>query len=182
MTQAKNTPSIVREAKHTDALAISELGARVFSATFGHSVLASDLEAYLAESYSQSAILDDLNNPNKDTVIVCPGDNLDHVLGFSILTRGTIEPCISHLSGKTVELQRLYVSEECHGQGLGKLLANQVEELARHQGYTSIWLGVWEGNVKALRVYERLGYHKVGDHDFVTGTCRQRDWVMLKDL
>ena len=174
--------TIVREAKPNDASAIARLGGQVFSTTFGYSLQADDLEAYLAASYSDSAILEDLTNLNKDTFVVCPRTDPDHVLGFAILTRGTIEPCISHLAGTTVELQRLYIDVNSHGRGLGKLLTNQVELIAKRQGFETMWLGVWEENIKAQQVYARLGYQRVGEHDFVMGNCRQTDWIMVKDL
>lgn len=174
--------ALIREAKSQDAPAIAQLGFKVFSDTFGYSVPPADLQSYLTECYTTSAILADLTNHNKDTIIVCPRDRPDHILGFAILTRGTSEPCIRHLSGPTIELQRLYVEPDSHGQGLGKLLVTQVEAIARQQGFKAIWLGVWEENVKAQRVYERLGYERVGEHDFLTGSCRQTDWIMIKQL
>jgi len=182
MTQASRAPTQIREAKQEDASTIARLGAKVFSVTFGHSLPTSDLKAYLAESYSPSAVLADLTNPNKDTVVICPSTNPNHVLGFATLTRGTIELCTKHLEGTTVELQRLYIEPDSHGRGLGKSLATHIEKIARHEGYTTIWLGVWEENFKAQKVYGRLGYEKVGDRDFVMGTCRQTDGIMLKDL
>lgn len=182
MTQATHLPTQIRPAKQEDASAIARLGAQVFSTTFGYSMPASDLEAYLAESYSPSAILADLANSSKDTFVVGPSSNLNHVLGFATLTRRTVEPCIKHLEGTTVELQRLYIEPDSHGQGLGKSLIAHVETIARHEGFTTMWLGVWEENVKAQQVYGRLGYKSVGNHEFVMGSCRQTDWIMLKDL
>jgi RimJ/RimL family protein N-acetyltransferase len=41
---------------------------------------------------------------------------------------------------------------------------------------------VWEENHKAQRVYEKLGYKIVGDHDFVIGGVIQTDHIMLKEL
>lgn len=182
MTQAIHTRTRTREAKHEDASTIASLGAAVFATTFGHSMPASDLAVYLAESYSPSAILADLTNSDKDTIVVCPSTNLNHVLGFATLTRRSIDPCIKHLEGTTVELQRLYIEPGCHGRGLGKALVGYVETIARHEGFKTMWLGVWEENVKAQQVYGKLGYEKVGEHDFVMGSCRQTDWIMLKDL
>lgn len=182
MTQTTREPTQIREAKEEDASAIARLGATVFSTTFGHSLPTSDLDAYLAESYSPSAILADLANSNKDTFVICPSTNLNHVLGFATLTRKTIEPCIKYLEGTTVELQRLYIEPDSHGRGLGKSLVTHLETIARHEGFATMWLGVWEENVKAQQVYGRLGYEKVGDHDFVMGSCRQTDWIMLKNL
>ncbi|ETI24652.1 hypothetical protein G647_04021 [Cladophialophora carrionii CBS 160.54] len=105
----------------------------------------------------------------------------DRVIGFAQLTEGTTEPCLSHLRS-SVELQRLYVSTAHHGRGVGKTLAREIELLAQSLGYRSLWLGVWEGNFKAQRVYEGLGFTKVGDHEFKMGKCIQMDWIMCKGL
>lgn len=43
---------------------------------------------------------------------------------------------------KPVELQRLYVSTEWAGKGIGKLLIERIVELAKERGKKTIWLGV----------------------------------------
>ncbi|KAH7391393.1 acyl-CoA N-acyltransferase [Cadophora sp. MPI-SDFR-AT-0126] len=169
----------IRAAEPKDVEAIAALGSRVFSNSFGYSLSAVDLEAYLKSSYSHSAIASDLSNPNMDTIVAT--DANDHVVGFSQLTRGTTEPCLAGVE-KTVELQRLYVSEDCHGAGIGKKLANRIEEMAKEQGFLTMWLGVWEENFKAQKVYQKLGYVKVGSHDFKMGDCIQTDWILIKKL
>jgi ribosomal protein S18 acetylase RimI-like enzyme len=149
---------------------------------------AQDLQVYLEEFYSAPAISNDISSPQKDMIVAChenssndkdPGRN--EVIGFALLTRGTNEPCIADCENP-VELQRIYVDPKCHGMGIGKLLARRVEEMAREQGFRTMWLGVWEENFKAQRVYERLGYERVGDHDFRMGACVQRDLILAKSL
>ncbi len=169
----------LRAADAKDVEAVAALGARVFSASFGYSLPPSDLDAYINSAYSISSIASDLSNPNIDTIVAT--DSHNHVVGFSQLTRGTTEPCLAGLE-KTIELQRLYVSEDYHGAGLGRKLIEKVENIARNTGFLTIWLGVWEENIKAQKVYERLGYRKVGDHDFKMGECVQTDWILSKKL
>ncbi|KAK0123212.1 hypothetical protein ONS96_010212 [Cadophora gregata f. sp. sojae] len=169
----------IRAAKPKDVEAIAALGSRVFSNSFGYSLSPVDLEAYLQSAYSHTAIKSDLSNSNMDTIVAT--DSNDHVVGFSQLTRGTTEPCLAGVE-KTVELQRLYVSEDCHGAGVGRKLVDRVEGMAREQGFVTMWLGVWEENFKAQKVYLKLGYVKVGSHDFKMGDCIQTDWIMSKKL
>ena len=40
----------------------------------------------------------------------------------------------------------------------------------------------WEENFKAQKVYERMGFRKVGQHDFKMGNCVQTDWILTKRL
>ena len=169
----------VRDATSEDAAAIATLGAHVFSTTFGYSVSPEDLSAFLEENYSTTAIAKDLANPARDMIVATTAEDI--ITGFAILARETHEPCVEHLESK-IELQRIYVDPAHHGNGVGKALAKRIEDMAREQGYVNMWLGVWEDNHKAQKVYEKLGYKVIGDHDFVIGRDIQTDHIMLKSL
>ncbi|KAL5350435.1 hypothetical protein ACLOAV_004003 [Pseudogymnoascus australis] len=169
----------ISKANTKDVATVAKLGAHVFSVTFGHSVPANELQSFLEDSYSIAATENDLKNPMKDMVVASNQDGT--VLGFALLTRGSSEPCISHVES-TIELQRIYVDPAHHGKGVGKLLANRLEDMARSQGFRHIWLGVWEENHNAQRMYEKLGYRRVGSHDFTIGEIVQTDYIMIKEL
>jgi ribosomal protein S18 acetylase RimI-like enzyme len=174
----------LRAATVEDAAQVATLGAHVFSVTFGHSVTPEQLQDYLQESYSTEATVKDILDTSKNMVLATTqrSDGAAVIVGFALLTRGSSEPCIAHLGSAAVELQRIYVHPDCHGQGVGKMLANELEDMARKQGFGYMWLGVWEDNHQAQKVYERLGYKAVGDHDFVIGGDVQTDHIMLKEL
>ncbi|OAA76933.1 Acyl-CoA N-acyltransferase [Akanthomyces lecanii RCEF 1005] len=108
------------------------------------------------------------------------------VVGFAQLTRGSsaAEPCVASLAhvASTVELQRLYVDMAHHGRGIGSRLAGAMEDIARSEGFTHMWLGVWEENSAAARVYAKLGYSAIGFHDFAVGSIVQRDDILMKQL
>ncbi|KAM3075968.1 hypothetical protein ACMFMG_006519 [Clarireedia jacksonii] len=169
----------IRKAQLTDAASIAELGAHVFTVSFGHSVQPHELQMFLDESYTIEAITKELQDGNRD-VLVCAGSE-GEILGFAYLTRGSSEPCLVHVPDK-VELQRIYVHPSAHGKGVGRLLADAIQEMAREQGFKYIWLGVWQENSRAIRAYQKWGFKEVGEHDFVVGTVVQRDYVMLKAL
>ncbi|RMZ90853.1 hypothetical protein DV736_g1918, partial [Chaetothyriales sp. CBS 134916] len=148
-----------KSATLADAPSITQLGRSVFTDTFGFSIPTNDLQTYLDEVYTLPAIEADIASPTK------------HIF-----------PSLADIPN-LVELQRLYVRGDSYGRGLGKALAAYAESLARHQlGYSNIWLGVWEGNFVAQRVYETLGYERAGEHEFTMGRCVQIDWIMLKPL
>ena len=169
----------IRIATLKDIAQIVRLGLHVFTLSFGYSLPQKELQAYLDESYSTEAIAKDVEDPKKDMIVAT--DQTDMVLGFALLTRGTSDPCLAHLE-KTIELQRLYVHPDHHRKGLGTYLALKIEDMAREQGYANIWLGVWEENHKAEKVYERLGYRRVGSHPFKMGNVVQEDNIMVKEL
>lgn len=75
-----------------------------------------------------------------------------------------------------VEISRCYVLPEAHGQGAAQLLLDAT--LAHTRG--AVRLTVNEGNVRAIRFYERNGFRKVGEAIFPCGDERHRDWVMVR--
>ena len=177
---------IVRKATQNDAAAIAELGAHIFTVTFGHSVAPHELQAYLDEAYSTEATTTDISDTNKDMIVATDpsaqdDDDNNRIVGFALLTRGTTEPCIAHVADQ-VELQRIYVHPSAHGRGIGRLLAQTCEDMGRAQGFRYMWLGVWEENLRAIKVYEKLGFEKVGSHDFKIGEVVQTDNIMIKSL
>lgn len=198
-SQKSPRPAItLRHAKPSDAASISQIGAYTFGTTFGYSMPPADLKAYLDSSYSIEATTKDISDPNKDMVVATitppqsqpqsqtstPGPTEeDTVVGFALLTRGTTEPCLSTYSSDTIiELQRLYIHPQHQGLGAGNLLARELESLARRLRYKYMWLGVWEENFKAQKVYGKLGYKRVGEHEFVMGEEIQTDWILVKEL
>jgi ribosomal protein S18 acetylase RimI-like enzyme len=179
---AKPNPQIaLRPALPADVPSIAALGSQVFTSTFGYSLSDADLQAYLQSAYSIPAVTADLSNPQISIIVATPVLSPSHVIGFAQLTRNTTEACLSSFP-KPVELQRIYVSQDFHGVGVGRLLMEEMESMAREEGFVTLWLGVWEENIKAQKVYERMGFGKVGSHDFVMGSCVQTDWILTKRL
>lgn len=169
----------IRDATKKDIEAVANLGATVFANSFGWSMPQKDLEQYLIDAYSIPNMTKDFESA--DTDIIVATDERHEVVGFAQLTRGTTEPCL-HNKSNFCELQRLYVREDQHSKGIGSSLMNRIDEMAAQQGFKGMWIGVWEENVKAQRVYSRQGFKKVGTHDFKCGEEVQTDWIMWKDL
>lgn len=203
----------VRKATTAELADIIRIGREVFSATFGHSVPNSDLEAYLESAYTEPLITEELRDASKDIIVAVYHDNQNatvrhqsrtdfvsstgtsessdsgeegKVVGFAQLTRGSSEeePCLASLEhvASTAELQRLFVGLSYHGKGIGSRLARTIEDIARVDGFTHMWLGVWEENTVAKQVYKKLGYTTLGFHDFVVGSIVQRDDILMKAL
>ncbi len=196
----------LRKATLADAASIIRIGRDVFAATFGHSVPEEELLAYLDSAYTEPLITAELKDVATNDILVAihhhhaPNTSSDStdtessstaddggvVVGFAQLRRGSsaAEPCVAKLAhaASSVELQRLYVDMACHGKGIGSRLASALEDIARGEGFTHMWLGVWEENSAAARVYAKLGYAGIGFHDFVVGSIVQRDDILMKQL
>lgn len=181
MAAATAKPLIqIRKAQPSDAEAIVKLGRHVFTVTFSHGVEdPKELQAYLDSAYSVDAITKDIEDPDKDTLLaVTDGGDL---AGFALLTRGTTDPSVENLENK-VQLQRIYVDDKLHGVGVGSRLSGAVDALAREQGFSNIWLGVWEESHGPKKAYVKWGYEKVGQQHFMVGSLVHTDDVMAKSL
>ena len=82
----------------------------------------------------------------------------------------------------SLEIERIYVSGEFQGEGLGRYLMEQAIRMAVERKKKYVWLGVWEKNEKAIRFYKRNGFCQIGTHSFDMGEDVQTDYIMRKDL
>jgi diamine N-acetyltransferase len=175
------TDIIIGHATPSDAAAIAKIGAETFATTFGFSVSAEDLADFLTTTYTAESTLADMRDSAIATFTA--RDSAGKILGFVQLVRGLTEPCVpGDDATKHAELRRLYVDGSAHGRGIGSKLVAAVEAQAREEGFEQLWLTVWEKHPGAQKLYQRLGYEKVGSTDFLTGACVQTDWVLSKAL
>jgi diamine N-acetyltransferase len=84
--------------------------------------------------------------------------------------------------GRTVRMDRLYVCEGHHRRGHGRRLMERAVALSRSWGATSLCLGVWEANARAIAFYEAMGFSARGQETFDMEGSRQRDVVMCLPL
>jgi len=74
--------------------------------------------------------------------------------GFAFL-----EPAVDYFTGERHgHLGMVAVAERAEGSGAGRALMLAAEDWARQNGYSRLTLNVFEGNERARRLYEHLGY------------------------
>ena len=64
-------------------------------------------------------------------------------------------------TGRSYGIQYIAVDPLCQGRGVGKKLVSASEDYARQQGCTEIHLSVYLDNVRAIRLYERMGWSRL---------------------
>ncbi|EHR31837.1 hypothetical protein HMPREF9709_01793 [Helcococcus kunzii ATCC 51366] len=69
-----------------------------------------------------------------------------------------------------VEMQKLYLSDEAKGQGLGVKLVQYIEEKAKEQGYSKMYLESHSNLKAAISLYKKMGYKQMDRPDFVVHT------------
>ncbi len=176
MNQTKFT---IRRGTIADADTLAPFAVRVFNATFAGNPLNApeDMHRYIAEFMSVAAFGGELADENS---IFYLAEANGAMIGYAKLQENSTEKCVS--GARPIELQRLYVAAEFHGQGIAGALMDECFACAADKNYQTMWLGVWEFNHRAQKFYEKIGFRQVGTHVFQLGSDAQTDWVMEKSL
>jgi diamine N-acetyltransferase len=170
---------VIRTANSSDSELLTDLACTTFWDAFhAHPKNASDdLEAYMAQAFSPTAIGKELAD-ERNIFLIAEIDS--GPAGYAKLTVGANEEGIS--AERPIELNRLYSHQTFLGKGVGQALMDECFARARELGCDVMWLGVWEFNPRAQRFYEKNGFRVVGKHIFQLGSDPQTDLLMQKEL
>jgi ribosomal protein S18 acetylase RimI-like enzyme len=161
----------IRRATIDDAAALAEIAERTFRDTFAKDNTPEDLEAYVASAYGEALQRRELEDPEGLALL---GESEDGTLIAYTQMRRVRSP-----HGE-VEIARFYVDRAYHGQGLAQQLMDAAVDAARELGATTLWLGVWERNWRAIAFYAKCGFQDVGSKPFLVGSDLQTDRVMSR--
>jgi ribosomal protein S18 acetylase RimI-like enzyme len=167
----------VRPAVLSDALALSQFGARTFRVAFAAENRPENLETFLAKAYGVPQQSAELADPSVVTLIA---EASREMIGFAQLRSGVTPACV--IGPHPIELWRFYVAQEWHGRGVASTLMAAVVTEALRRGARTLWLGVWERNGRAQAFYRKCGYLVVGEQSFLLGNERQTDLVMARPV
>jgi diamine N-acetyltransferase len=164
----------IRPARASDVPALSALAKRTWSDAFGDGVSLDDEAAELQETRSEAYFAEALRTK---TLLVAEEDGA--LLGY--VQFGDVG--IPEVQAKPGDqgLQRVYVETALQGRGLGRRL---VEAALQHPPLAEakrVFLQVWDENERAVRLYESLGFRKIGTTTFTIGSEVMEDVVMLLD-
>ena len=156
---------------------LRELSIRTYYETFAHLNTAEDMAAYLEDAFNVERLTKEFNDPNSFFFLLYADGRL---AGYLKLNEAPSQTDIN--DAESLEIERIYVSSEFQGAGLGRYLLEQAIKIAKERNKKYAWLGVWEKNEKAIRFYQKNGFYEIGTHKFVMGEDVQTDYVMRKDL
>ena len=167
----------VRRATIDDVDALSAFGRRVFGQTFAPENTPEDLQAYLDGAYVEGVSGRD-RDTGIDTLLL---EERGELIAFAQLRDGSTGNGVT--GQRPLELWRFYVDFAWHGRGVAQTLLTSVEEAARARGADTLWLGVWERNVRAQAFYRKQGASPSSDRRyFLLGSDPQRDLIMAKTI
>lgn len=166
---------LLRSAGPADADTLADLGARTFTATFGHLYSADNLAAFLANHRPERWAAELADPQFAITLATVDGQ----VAGYAKLGPPSLpfEP-----RGIPAELRQLYVLSPWHGAGVAPRLMDRVIEQARGRRADELYLSVFVDNYRAQRFYARYGFERVGTYAFMVGEHEDEDHVMRMAL
>lgn len=136
-----------------------------------------DFKVYLDIAFNKGKLTEELENPNTSFYFTYHENEL---IGYFKLNEDEAQTDLK--SEDSLELERIYVTSEFQGKGVGKRMLQYVKQLGFKTTKTFLWLGVWEHNKAAINFYEREGFSKFGMHPYYIGKDKQMDWLMRFDL
>lgn len=159
----------IRPATLDDADALASLSAHTFTETFGHLYPPEDLEHFLTTTYTADAYARILEDPYHAIWVI---EQDDELIGYILAG-----PCsLPHedVTPEDREIKRLYIKKEHQNSGDGRRLMHTAMDWI---GDRTTWLGVWSENYGAQRFYQRFGFSKAGEYQFVVGNSRDREFI-----
>jgi ribosomal protein S18 acetylase RimI-like enzyme len=167
----------VRPGVPGDAARLAAFGARTFEETFGAENTPEDMASYMAHAYGIAQQAAELADPAVVTLIAEEGAAM---AGYAQLRGRPAPPCVA--GPAPIELWRFYVDRPWQGRGVAAALMSAIVEAAAARGAATLWLCVWERNPRAQAFYRKAGFADVGAAEFVLGTDRQTDRVMVRPI
>ena len=156
---------------------LRELSIKTYYETFAHLNTPEDMEAYLEDAFNKDKLRHELCDPNSLFFLLFVNER---PAGYLKLNETPSQTDIN--DNESLEIERIYVTSEFQGTGVGKYLMELAIAIATGYGKQYAWLGVWEKNEKAIRFYKKNGFYEIGTHPFIMGKDVQTDYIMRKDL
>lgn len=166
----------IRKAVPEDAALLAELGATTFYDTFSAFHSDEDMQLYLKKAYAQKDIAANLTNPEIAYFIAFDGDM---AAGYTKLLRHATHPL---LQGPCIELEKIYVRKSYLGKKVGKELMVHALNYSRTENFTTLFLGVWQENHRAVNFYKKTGLEVFTTRTFQLGQTLCDDYLLKIDL
>jgi ribosomal protein S18 acetylase RimI-like enzyme len=174
---SQQTLTSVRLAQPSDARALAAFAARSFRETFEADNTAENMAQYLAGNYSLERQSAEIQDPGIVTLLAEDGRRL---AGYAQLYQGAAPDCVT--GAAPIEVRRFYVDRNWQGRGVAQTLMMASLETAVERGARTVWLAVWERNLRAQAFYRKCGFEDCGAKEFMLGRDRQTDRVMVRAL
>jgi ribosomal protein S18 acetylase RimI-like enzyme len=178
MYSQTNNGWIIRPARTEEFAELAVLEEETFRRKWTTNYTTEDLESFLKKTFSPQKIKSELED-RLNTHWVCEENG--KLTGF-VKVRASTGDAKKLRGFLNIELCRLYILEEKFGTGLGRALMQTALDYAIRKKFDYMWLGVWEGNARALKLYHSMGFVHFDEHEYIVGRQVDHDWLMKKKL
>jgi GNAT superfamily N-acetyltransferase len=131
-----------------DIDAVSTLARIVWQATYPALISQAQIDAMLADRYAPERIREQLDDPR-------------HAWRVARQSHALVGFAHAMLDKSGCKLDKLYVHPTQQRRGIGAALLQEIAGWARVQQAGRLWLQVNRGNTRAIRAYEKYGFHIV---------------------
>jgi ribosomal protein S18 acetylase RimI-like enzyme len=138
-----------------DIDAVSALARIVWQATYPALISQAQIDAMLADRYAPERIREQLDDPSHAWWVA----RQKALVGFAH----------AMLDKSGCKIDKLYVHPTQQRHGIGAALLQEIAGWAHAQQARRLWLQVNRGNTRAIRAYEKYGFHIVESRVFDIG-------------
>jgi len=156
---------------------LRELSIQTYRDTFADSNGEGLMQQYFDDALSPEKLLLELETVGSYFYFIYLHNEL---AGFLKVNEGDAQS--DNVLENSLEVERFYIRKNYLRNGLGKQLMTFACGLAKQSARSSIWLGVWEGNLSALAFYKAQGFSQIGEHPFDMGGEIQTDLLLKKNV
>jgi ribosomal protein S18 acetylase RimI-like enzyme len=165
----------IRPATIEDAFLIADISHETFRETFACSNTPQDMDKFLLEQFTKGKLMLEVGAAGNEFYLATEGNT---IAGY-VKLRDAQKPAVLR-DCPALEIARIYCCQNMQGKGIGKMLMQKSIDVALSKNKKAVWLGVWEKNFRAIAFYEKWGFEKIGETDFLLGDDLQNDWLMKK--
>ena len=161
----------------SDLALIRKISIQTFTETFAAVNTEQNLAFYINERLNEAVIKQEIENIQSSFYLAKANDI---IVGYLKLNWGDAQT--ETLESQALEIHRIYVLKEFHGQQVGQRLLDEAITIANNKKVNLIWLGVWENNHQALRFYKKNGFISFDTHVFKLGNDTQTDLLLKLEV
>jgi ribosomal protein S18 acetylase RimI-like enzyme len=155
-----------------DYQTIRDIAHQTWPIAYGEILPKAQLDYMLGVFYNDEALKDSVLNKGHHFVLAKEGEE---TLGFASYEH-------NYNQKQQTKIHKIYILPATQGKGIGKILIDFVENVAKENHSTTLTLNVNRSN-KALHFYQKLGFEIIGEVDIeLDHGYLMEDYVMEKKV
>ncbi len=166
-----------RLATSTDTYLVAQITEETFRESWTEEGNQEDMDHYISENFTNQIVEKELANLQIAYLLAFDGN---YPVGYLKLDFN-LQPDTYQLE-KPASISRVYVRKSQQGLQIGSSLLKQAIAKSLVENYKTIWLGVWNQNNGAMRLYQKFGFVQFGMYQFIMGSVVSDDFLMMRKL